>query len=444
MLIRGQLPLVRWPAVPNDAGAQALAMQFQFERNQWLPAAALEQAQFGQITSIFDAARRHIPFWRETLDQAGCNPGTPVDRAMLERLPVLHRRDVQALGERLLNRELDRTHGKAVPGTTSGSTGEPVRFYRNDVTQHFWRACTLREHLWQRRDFAGKLAAIRSNVERASAPHWGEATANVVHTGPSVSLNIRTDIDARLDWLVAENPDYLLTHPSNLKALAARAIARGAALPRLRQLRTFGELLTAETVRLCRHAWNAGVADTYSSEEVDYIALQCERGSYHVQSENLLLEIVDANGRACAPGECGRVLITTLQNFAMPLIRYEIGDYAVAGGPCACGRSLPVLARILGRRRNMLRLPDGSQHWPSFPEDRWAGIAPIGQLQVVQTAPDRIVVRVNAARALTAQETASLAAVFGDTLKFPYRIDIEPVAPFRRGAKFEDFISELP
>jgi phenylacetate-CoA ligase len=444
MLIRSQLPLLRWPAVPNDAGAQALALQFQFERNQWLPAAALEQAQFGQLACLLEEARRHIPYWRETLDRADCPGAAPLDRARLQSLPVLLRRDVQALGDQLLNRSLDRAHGPVVPGNTSGSTGEPVRFYRTGITQHFWRACTLREHLWQCRDFAGKLAAIRSNVERGSAPHWGEATENVVHTGPSVGLNIRTDLEAQLDWLVAENPDYLLTHPSNLRALAARALERGAALPRLKQLRTFGEQLTADTVALCRRAWGVGIADTYSSEETGYLALQCEHGAYHVQSESVLLEVVDDAGRACAPGECGRVLVTTLQNFAMPLIRYEIGDYAVAGAPCACGRSLPVLARILGRRRNMLRLPDGSQHWPSFPEDRWAGIAPIAQLQVVQTAPDRIVIRVHARRPLSAHESATLIATFSDTLNFPHRIDVEQVAAFRRGVKFEDFVSELP
>jgi phenylacetate-coenzyme A ligase PaaK-like adenylate-forming protein len=71
-----------------------------------------------------------------------------------------------------------------------------------------------------------------------------------------------------------------------------------------------------------------------------------------VQSESVLLEIVDDAGRACAPGRAGRVVVTSLHNFATPLIRYELGDLAEFGAPCACGRSLPVISRVLGRSRS--------------------------------------------------------------------------------------------
>jgi phenylacetate-CoA ligase len=113
--------------------------------------------------------------------------------------------------------------------------------------------------------------------------------------------------------------------------LAGHAIERGINLPGLKQLRTFGEVLSDETRELCQRAWQVGIADLYSSEEAGSIAVQCEHGAYHLQSENLLVEIIDDHGAACLPGEIGRVLITTLHNFAMPLIRYEIGDYAECG-----------------------------------------------------------------------------------------------------------------
>jgi phenylacetate-CoA ligase len=187
------------------------------------------------------------------------------------------------------------------------------------------------------------------------------------------------------------------------------------------------------------------VADVYSSEEVGYIAFQCERGRYHVQAENIMLEIIDEAGNPRPPGHVGRVVITVLHNFAMPLIRYEIGDYAAFGEACPCGRGLPVLERIVGRRRNMLRLPDGTEHWPSFPEDRWVGIAPIRQLQVVQTAIDRVVLRTVVDRPLTSIEIDQLRRVFADVLCFPHDVVVEQVDHIPRlpNAKFEDFISEL-
>ena len=358
---------------------------------------------------------------------------------------MLDRRGIQQHAEALVNPRLRGVHGQVSEAHTSGSTGTPVRFLRTDLTSHFWRAFTLREHLWQRRDFSGTLAAIRSNIEDGRSANWGQATENLIATGPASLLNIRADIDAQLDWLAAENPHYLLTHPSNLNALARRALERGVGLPRLRQVRTFGEILGADTVALCRRAWNAGIADVYSSEEAGYIASQCERGRYHVQAEGVLVEIVDDAGHACAAGVSGRVLVTTLQNFAMPLIRYDIGDYAAFGEPCPCGRGLPVLAHIHGRKRNMLRLPDGTTHWPSFPEERWVGLAPLTQVQVVQKALDHVVLRVCATRTLEADERAQLVATFQDTLRFPHRISIDEVAAIPRAAnaKFEDFVSEI-
>lgn len=447
LVIDSQLPHCVWPAMPGAATAQALALQLQLDRSQWLPPDALLAAQLHQFQSLLKFALWNIPYWRDVLQKAGVHAGLPVTAETFARLPVLRRADLQTLGDGLLNTTLGNAHGKLARSQTSGSTGEPIRFYQTDVTSHFWRGLALREHRWQGRDFSGKLAAIRSNIENGTAPNWGTATEFVLRTGPACSLNIRADIDAQLDWLVQEDPDYLLTHPSNLKALASRALARAIKLPRLKQLRTFGEVLSAETIDLCRRAWNAGIADVYSSEEAGYIASQCVHGSYHVQAETLLLEIVDDDGRPCRAGHSGRVLITTLHNFAMPLVRYEIGDYAEPGEACRCGRGLPVLKRILGRHRNMLKLPDGTQHWPSFPEDRWIGIAPIRQLQAVQKALDHVVLRVCAVRTLTGAEQGQLIATFQETLRFPHRITIEEVSNIPRtanaNAKFEDFVSEI-
>jgi phenylacetate-CoA ligase len=138
-------------------------------------------------------------------------------------------------------------------------------------------------------------------------------------------------------------------------------------------------------------------------------------------------------------------VVTTLHNFATPLIRYELGDYAVAGGPCPCGRGLPVIDRVLGRTRNLLRLPDGRRYFPSFPSDTWAHIAPIRQLQVAQRTLEDIELRVVVDRPLTAGEEARLADAFRDTLLHPFRINVAYRDEIARSGnyKFEDFISEL-
>ena len=101
------------------------------------------------------------------------------------------------------------------------------------------------------------------------------------------------------------------------------------------------------------------IADNYGTTEA-FVGWQCPVGSYHVNSEHVLVEIVDENGRRVSSGQAGRVVITTLENRLMPLIRYDLGDYAtILDEPCACGRTLPRIGNILGRAINLFRLPNG-------------------------------------------------------------------------------------
>lgn len=155
--------------------------------------------------------------------------------------------------------------------------------------------------------------------------------------------------------------------------------------------------------------------------------------------------MLDEDGRPCRPGETGRVVLTTLHNFAMPLIRYEIGDYAEVGEPCSCGRGLPVLKRIHGRRRNMIALPDGRRHWPSFPAEMWREVAPVEQFRLVQRTPEEIEACYVMARELTQEEKARLEAALASRFGYPFRIAWKRSDALDRGPgyKFEDFISEL-
>jgi phenylacetate-CoA ligase len=143
--------------------------------------------------------------------------------------------------------------------------------------------------------------------------------------------------------------------------------------------------------------------DIYSSREIGYIALECPEHNYdHVQAETVLVEITDDKDRPCPIGEVGRVVVTPLQNFAMPLIRYAISDYAEFGPPCPCGRGLPVIRNIHGRARNMPRLPSGEGKWlilAAALEQRMRGL-PMIQYQLIQPAFSEIDVSIVPVRPL--------------------------------------------
>jgi phenylacetate-CoA ligase len=321
-----------------------------------------------------------------------------------------------------------------------------VGFVVTGLTRFLWRCFTLREHLWQERHLEGKLASIRIGVAEGESVGWGEATDVAFDTGPLATLGIGADVEYQLAWLQRHNPDYLLSFPSNLDELARMSLERGIRLPRLREVRAVGETLSQQTRLLAQQAWGVRTTDIYSAQEVGYIALQCPAGEhYHVQAEGVIVELVGEDGVPCKAGEVGRVVVTSLHNFAMPLIRYDIGDLAQAGAPCACGRGLPVITRVHGRVRNMLTFPDGRKNWPSLGDIRGSAAGKVRQYQFIQRTRSRIDVRLAVRSALTPAEENRMRATIQHALGHPFDLHFVYCARIERpaGGKFEEFRSEL-
>lgn len=438
--IRSAVPGIAWPALAEPVAASLLAVLRQLEASERWPAQRLRDQQLAQFRLLFEHARATVPWYAGSLGEAPAH----IDWKEFLRLPLLTRAEVQQAGAALHSSAPPPEHGAQIPYATSGSLGTPLQGVETEVSHFFWNALNLREQLWQQRDLTSRFGAIRTKVENRRLPNWGDPVARVYPTGDAVTLDIATPIAAQADWLREQRPDYLLTHPSNLRALARHLAEQNETLP-LRGLGTFGETLPAATRSLCRTVFHASVADIYSAEEVGYIALQCEqRRGYHVMAENLIVEVLDDTGRPCRAGETGRVVITTLHNFAMPLIRYDIGDRAEMGEPCRCGRTLPSLKRIAGRERNMLRRPDGGQHWPSFPGELWLAGGPIRQVQLRQRRADRILVRYVSPAPLTDRQISDLSRRLAESLPFTGELGFERVDRINPGAngKFEDFVCE--
>jgi phenylacetate-CoA ligase len=438
------VPGVAWPAVPIPTTATVLSLLYQLDRTQWLAPATLVELQQRQLDAVLRHAHATVPYYQERWTGTYL-PGLRPTPARFRRLPILTRRDLQQHFETLTSRQVPPTHGAPDEQRTSGSTGTTVRFLVTPLNALFWNAFTLRDHAWHRRELGGKLAVIRRGSQTVEQETWGSATVGLT-TGHAVGMTIHADVDEQLAWLERQQPDYLLTYPSLVVELAKLARRRGVRLPGLREVRTFAEALGPETRTLCRDAWGVPLTDMYSATETGYIALQCPTAAhYHVQSEGVLVEILDDHGAPCPPGRVGRVVVTTLQNFAMPLVRYEIGDYAEPGEPCACGRGLPVLRRILGRVRNTLVTADGRRYWPVLSTRKLLDIAPIVQHQFVQTAYDLIQVKlVTAAPVGPEQEDGMRRHLLsqlpaGMRLQFAY---VETI-PRNAGGKFEDFVSEV-
>ena len=445
------MPSVAWPAVGSVSGNAKMALLFQLDQTQWWSRERLQEMQFEQLRELLTHAIEEVPFYAD-LD---IDLSAPLTEERWREIPILQRTDVQQAGARLHARDYPQHHGPKHSVVTSGSTGRPIVSLGNGLTRLFWQVGTLRDHLWQKRDFTGKLFSIRQsagqakNVERGR--NWGSATVDVIETGPAVGMALQTGAREQARLIAEENPRYLMSYPSNILAIARVFEEEGLTADKLTEIRSFGEALPQGFAKRCRDVWNVRTADLYSSQETGNIALRSpETGDYLVQSETILVEVLDNEGNPCRPGQVGRVILTPLHNLAMPLIRYEIGDYAEVGEDSPCGRGLPVLKRILGRTRNMFTLPGGDQIWPNLDDGELLAelhrhVPPAEQLQLIQHSPEEVEVRMIAAQDLNDEQRVHADRYFQQSLGYPFRMSYTRVQEIPRGTsgKFEEFRSEV-
>jgi len=447
--VRSALPEIGWPALTGGMATDLLAISQQLAQSQWWSPEHLLRHQLRQLAPLVRFAFESLPFYRGRLAAAGYRRGRELTPEIWRRLRPLDRATARERMGELLSVTPPQRHGEVLEEATSGKTGIPLRVRRTGLAHLFYFAQTLREEAWQRRDLRRKLAAIRpvkDGPRKESFANWGQPEALLFRTGPAALLDFTSTIEEQAEFLLRERPDYLVINAGSLDELAWHFRDRGLRLPELRDIRTFGSRVGPELRLRVRMAFGVEIADMYSAVEVGHIALQCPSHThYHVAAESTLVEVLDPSGAPCMPGETGSVVVTSLHNYAMPLLRYELGDLAQAGPPCPCGRGLPVLREIVGRQRDLLVLPSGARRHVSLGNRSFAEFEQIRQFQVVQKTQRDIEVRLVVRGALGPAEEErlrrSLAALLepGMSIAFAY---VEAIAR-GAGGKLEDFVSEV-
>ena len=428
----------------GQAGLEA-AVELLEETQRW-PESELLQQQLLLAGRLIAHARKSVPWYRERLAHTASAPLT-LDR--FHELPILSRADLLDHRQELKSSETLPGHRTVREANSSGSTGRQVTVEIDSASAAVTRVIALRDHAWHGRELTCKAAGIRAIVSGASAPlgrhvpRWAPSP----RSGPLALLDVHTPVRAQLEWIEREAPAYLATYASNAAALVEAGERHGVSLPSLRELGTFGEVLPDGLRDAAMRVWNVPVVDSYSCVELGYLALQCPKGTtYHVQSESVLLELLRDDATPCAPGEVWRVVVTALHAVVMPLIRYETGDYAMAGEPCRCGRRLPVIERILGRARNMMVLPAGDVLWPRYASNILGKLFPLRQFRLVQTSLRELVLEIVPARPLSVDEERGLKSLVVETLGHPFELELRTVDDIPRSpsGKFEDFVCRVP
>ena len=404
----------------------------------------LDPAAFG--TWQAEAVRRHlewagstIPFFRDKVP-----PG-----AGLEGVPILTRDVLQAHESAL--RDPTRASEELRRETSGGSTGAPVVVWQ-DLAYRVWDHATevfVTESMgiepWARKAIiwgADRDVRLKRSRMRLYKKLLGETVVDAFRMGEE-------QVAAAALALEAHRPVHVLGYASALELMASWLLEnRPGHTIRPKAVRSSAETLTPHVRDLIQRAFHAPVYDFYGSRESASIAAECRAGSMHVQAHGRVVEIVDASGSPCPPGEPGRILVTDLTNKAFGLIRYETGDVAAwspdVDAPCPCGSVYPRLERILGRTSDFLTTPDGERIHGEWFTHLFYGRAGVSRFQVHQR--DLNLVEVRTVGTATAADLEDLLAAMRERMGSSVDIRWIPVESIEATStgKYRFTLSDVP
>jgi len=359
--------LKSWEPLPGQPPLRIFEQLVNFE---FLDSDQQQARLTNKIQNTLKYATREISYYRNLFEKLSLKAADFRSLADLGRIPVLTRFDIVNFFEYLRAQKLGVYQKDFFTTKTSGSTGLPVKTLLTRHNKSMFAIYGQRQARWFRLDISQRFARIRIPPDLFRTPDGqlnpdGNTTSSPVwmnagffyKTGDEVNFNVSNPRQAQLDWLEKYQPTYLLTYPGLLEELALANNCQS--LPYLKALLPVSSMLTTAMRARIDQSFGIPIYQNYGLNEVGIVAVQCNAGRYHVHTEQALVEIVDAEGQAVSAGESGRLLVTTLSNSAMPLIRYDTGDIATATeGPCLCGRTLPSFKNILGRHIRFAGTPE--------------------------------------------------------------------------------------
>lgn len=404
----------------------------------------LELLQVARLRRMLCHAAATVPFYRSRIPGSVTAALRAGDWAAFHSLPVTEKSALRESPSQFLSG--GAASRGAIRWNTSGTTGTPIQlvYEPEAVSRQYAYVERYREQAGvsrfdRRAQFTGKMIVPGETNRRFWRYDWANR-ALLLSTVHLTDSNIPLYLDALERW----QPRYLSGYPSAI-ALLAHYAARQRRKLEIPAVLTSAETLLPEQRDLIESAFSARVYDQYGQTEMQSFWFECRYRRMHAHPLFGVTEILLPNGKPAAAGEFGDVVLTGLINRAMPLIRYRIGDRAAWSGEdrCPCGRSMPIISAIEGRREDYLFSPQ--RGWVGRLDPALKGVSGVMECQFRQRLPDQIEVLCVAAADYSPvaqiQLEKNLQDRLGDAMKIQFRL----VDQIPRGAngKFRAVVCEL-
>jgi phenylacetate-CoA ligase len=336
----------------------------ELEKTQWLSRDALEQLQLDKLKTLLNIAVAHSPWHAERIHNAQLPlaAGQTLSLQDLARLPTMDKSDAQSHREQIAWPD--------VPGgrslyNTGGSSGQPLIFYYGKERQASDAAGRIRARRWWGVDIGDREVYLwGAPVELAKTDRVKQNRDRLMNQLLLNAFDMSIENMERYTQAIEKfKPKCIYGYASSLTLLAKHIENRGKPihLPQLKVVCTTGEPLYPNQRSIIQRAFGAPVANEFGSRDIGFTAHESPEGQMLLLSESMIMEILDSQGQAVAPGETGEAVITGLCSQAQPFIRYRTGDMVKASADnCSAGRGLQVIDEVVGRSTDFIVAADGT------------------------------------------------------------------------------------
>lgn len=352
---------VLFPAHEQLKGHDSVRVRHSMEQSQWWDKSRLEALQLDRLRNFLGKVAIRVPYYRQCFAEIEFDPQAIESLGDLQKLPFLTKDIIRA------NLEAIKANGARglARFNTGGSSGQPLIFFIGRERVSHDVAAKWRATRWWGVDIGDpEIVVWGSPIELGSQDRLRVVRDRIMRTRllPAFEMS-----DAHLDAFIATirsaRPRMLFGYPSALSHIARHAERRSVVMNDLgiRVAFVTSERLYDEQRATIQRVFGCPVANGYGGRDAGFLAHQCPQGGMHITAEDVIIEIVDSQGRVLPPGQAGEVVVTHLATADFPFIRYRTGDVAVLDErQCACGRGLPMLKEIQGRTTDFVVAQDGT------------------------------------------------------------------------------------
>lgn len=330
-------------------------------KNQWRSLSEIQRVQQQKLQQILTHAYENVPYYHKIFNALALKPSDIKNTDDLKKLPILTKDIIRKNLSDLIPSNYQKN--RLIPSATGGSTAEPMKFYIDNNWLAWNQAAAYRQWKWAGYEIGDKFVYLWSSPHDISfQEEFKNKFFNIVHRTTyldALQLTEKT-MDMYIEMIRRYKPKIINAYASAIYVLAQYMEKKGIQDLKPKAILTSCEMLFPFQREIIERSFGCQVFDYYSGRDTTFQAGECpEHTGYHMALENAVVELLK-NNEPVSPGEIGKLIITDLENYAMPFIRYEIGDLGrISDEKCPCGRNLPLLKEVSGRIRDVIVTKSG-------------------------------------------------------------------------------------